>query len=129
MGTGEAAALAAGGALCGLTVVRHALLFGQNNKGSQSCKAIHACAGETDIDSVLERSRVLAQPLQRPLVVPYVGLTVVARALSAVKGMLLGAIPSRWVREIPEIPIAAYILLLFMSVVLTRCGVPTGALC
>lgn len=66
---------------------------------------------------------MLAQPLHRPLVVPYVGLTVVARALSAAKGALLAAIPTRWVREIPEIPIAAYILLLFISVLFTRCGI------
>ena len=73
-----------------------------------------------EVDEVLERSRKLAEPLHRPLVVPYVGLTVVARALSAAKGALLAAIPTRWVREIPEIPIAAYIVLLFVSVLLTR---------
>jgi len=50
---------------------------------------------------VLERSRELAQPLHRPLVLPYVGLTVVARALGAAKGALLAAIPSRWVRTRP----------------------------
>lgn len=48
------------------------------------------------------------------------GLTVVARALSAAKGALLAAIPTRWVREIPEIPIAAYVVLVFVSVLLTR---------
>ncbi|KAK9827295.1 hypothetical protein WJX81_001582 [Elliptochloris bilobata] len=73
-----------------------------------------------EIDEVLERSGKLAQPLHRPLVVPYVGLTVVARALSATKGALLAAIPTRWVREIPEIPIAAYVVLLFILVLLTR---------
>ncbi len=48
---------------------------------------------------MLERSRELARPLHRPLVLPYVGLTVVARALGAAKGALLAAIPSRWVRS------------------------------
>ena len=81
------------------------------------CPSSHA-GGE--IDDVLERSRKLAAPLHRPLVVPYVGLTVVARALSAAKGTLLAAIPTRWVREIPEIPIAAYVVLVFVLVLLTR---------
>ena len=69
---------------------------------------------------MLERSRKLAEPLHRPLVVPYVGLTVVTRAMSAAKGALLAAIPTRWVREIPEIPIAVYVLLMIVSVLLTR---------
>ncbi len=58
-----------------------------------------AAGGETD--EVLERTRELARPLHRPLVLPYVGLTVVARALGAAKGALLAAIPSRWVRTRP----------------------------
>ena len=60
--------------------------------------------------------------VKKALLWPYVGLIVAVRLVSVGRGPLLSLLPSRIIREVPEIPFAIYCAMLFLSVVLNRCG-------
>ncbi len=54
------------------------------------------------------------------MALPFLGLIVVSRILEPLKGQLLAALPMRYYRELPEIPIAIYIGFLVVSVIINR---------
>ena len=68
----------------------------------------------------IAKSKQVIQPLRAALALPFLGLLVVTRLLEPLKGHVLVALPVRYYRELPEIPIAIYVGLTILSVILNR---------
>lgn len=68
----------------------------------------------------LERSKQLVQPLRAAVALPFLGLILFTRILTPLKGRLLAALPMRYYRELPEIPIALYFGFTVLAVIIHR---------
>lgn len=68
----------------------------------------------------ITRSKEVIQPLRAAVALPFLGLIVVSRILEPLKGQVLAALPMRYYRELPEIPIALYISFSVASVIINR---------
>ena len=68
----------------------------------------------------IAKSKQVIQPLRAALALPFLGLLVITRILEPLKGRVLVALPVRYYRELPEIPIAIYVGLTILSVILNR---------
>lgn len=68
----------------------------------------------------IARSKEVIQPLRAAVALPFLGLIVVSRILEPLKGRVLAALPMRYYRELPEIPIVLYIGFSVVSVIINR---------
>ncbi len=73
-------------------------------------------------DEAIARSNELTKlsGVKKALLWPYVGLIIALRLVSMARTPALSALPSRWIKDVPEIPFLVYCLFIFMSVVLSR---------
>lgn len=77
---------------------------------------------ELEGDEAIARSNELTKlsGVKKALLWPYVGLIVALRLVSMARTPALSALPSRWIKDVPEIPFLVYCLFIFMSVMLSR---------
>ncbi len=68
----------------------------------------------------IAKSKHVIQPLRAAVALPFLGLIVITRILKPLQGRVLAALPMRYYRELPEIPIAVYIGFVVLSVILHR---------
>ncbi|KAL3143273.1 hypothetical protein ABBQ38_002118 [Trebouxia sp. C0009 RCD-2024] len=68
----------------------------------------------------LDRSKQLVQPLRAAVALPFLGLILFTRILTPLKGRLLAALPMRYYRELPEVPIALYFAFTVLAVIIHR---------
>lgn len=57
--------------------------------------------------AAVQRSQALLRRLRGPLLAPFIGLIVIGKALQPLKALALANLPTRFYRDLPEIPIAA----------------------
>lgn len=68
----------------------------------------------------MRRSQALLRQLRGPLLAPFLGLIVVGKALQPLKAVALANLPTRFYRDLPEIPIAA-LLGLNLAIAVSAC--------
>ena len=68
----------------------------------------------------LEKSKQVVQPLRAAVALPFLGLIIFTRLLDPLKGQALAALPMRYYRELPEIPIALYLGFTILAVIIHR---------
>ncbi|DBA68982.1 TPA: hypothetical protein ACH3X2_013154 [Trebouxia sp. C0005] len=68
----------------------------------------------------IARSKDLIQPLRAAVALPFLGLIVISRILDPLRLQVMAALPTRYYRELPEIPIALYIGFQVASVIVNR---------
>lgn len=68
----------------------------------------------------IARSKTFIKPLRAAVALPFLGLIVGTRILNPLKMRLLTALPMRYYRELPEIPIALYVGSAILSVIINR---------
>ncbi len=76
--------------------------------------------------SAIRRSQSLLKPLRWVLAGPFLGLLLSKRLLDVAKGLLLTAMPPRFYRQLPEVPIGILVGATLLSVVLARCACATS---
>lgn len=74
--------------------------------------------------AAIRRSGELVRPVQWTFAVPYLAFLAAPRLISMLKETLLRVVPPRILREVPELPICAYFLLVAMSVLASRYAKP-----
>lgn len=82
------------------------------------CSAI-LHAGEHG-DDALKKSAQLVEPIRKVLAGPYVGLLLTPKLLAFLGRLFLTSLSPRIAKDVPEIPILAYLLLALATVVLNR---------
>ena len=79
----------------------------------------HQSAG-LEGEAAMARAKELVRPLRAAAALPFLGLMFLTNIMEPVKGQVLAAMPVRWYRELPEIPILVFIAFSLLTLVIQR---------